>query len=91
MKIKSVKELIKEHDGNYSDVGYRRGYHHGYVEAFHNIHKYISPKYGSLIVYSDAIHKANDFEDTIMKWRYTEPFDKMVLPPRMKFGDKDDI
>jgi len=90
MEIKSVKELIEEHDGHYSDVGYRRGYHHGYVEAFHNIHKYISPKYGSLIVYAAGVDKANDFEKTIMEWRYTGPFDKMVLPPTMKIGAKDE-
>ena len=91
MEIKSVKDLIEEHDGHFSDSGYRRGYHHGYITAIENIHKYISPKYGSLIVYSNAIDAASDFADTIMKWRYTEPFDKMVLPPTMKFGVKDDI
>ena len=89
MEVKSLKELIEENDGNYSDTGYRRGYHHGYITAINNIHRYISPKYGSITTYADAIDKANDFEDVIMKWRYTEPFDKMILPPTMKFGEKD--
>ena len=27
------------------------------------------------------------FQSEIMKWRFTEPFDKIVIPPTMKIGE----
>ena len=100
MEIKSVKELIEEHDGNYSDVGYRRGYHHGYVTVFENINRYMNQWTDrTKHQFIEAIMDTSKFQNEIMKWRFTEPFDKMVLPPTMKigeyrkiaFGIKDDI
>ena len=35
----------------------------------------------------DAICDASKFQNEIMKWRYKEPSNKMVLPPTMKIGE----
>ena len=71
--LMSAKELVEKYkDIPYDDRCYRRGYHHGYLQALHDV------KYGK------KTQKFTKFDGELMRWRYGKegyPVNQMITPP----------